>query len=107
MGRRAHGIVAVTPEIKGLLVDQFGAPAERVAVLPNGVDVDFFHPLPRAEAVARLELDRDRRHMVFCGQLASWVDFETMLEGFVIARAQCPDARLIMVGDGPERERIV
>jgi glycosyltransferase involved in cell wall biosynthesis len=106
MGRLAHGVVAVTPEIKGLLVEQFGVRAERVEVLPNGVDVDFFHRLPREDALDRLGLDRDRRHIVFCGQFAAWVDFDTILDGFAIARAKCADARLILVGDGPERDWI-
>jgi len=103
MGHLAHGIVAVTPEIKGLLVNQFRVPAERVAVLPNGVDVDFFRPIPRAEATARLGLDGSRRHIVFCGHFAPWVDFDTILDGFSIAHAERPEARLLLVGDGSER----
>ena len=106
MGRLARGVVAVTPELKRLLVDQFHAPPQRIAVLPNGVDVDFFRPEPRAEAIDRLGLDPSLRYVVFCGHFAPWVDFDTIIRGFgVVARAR-PDARLLLVGEGGEREQV-
>ncbi len=106
MGRLARGVVAVTPEIKRLLVDQFRAPADRIAVLPNGVDVDFFKPQLRADAITRLELDPELRYVVFCGHFAPWVDFDTIIAGFAkVARAR-PDARLLLVGGGSEQDRV-
>jgi glycosyltransferase involved in cell wall biosynthesis len=106
MGRLARGVVAVTPEIKRLLVDQFRAPPGRIAVLPNGVDIDFFRPQPRSEALARLGLDPDLSYLVFCGHFAPWVDFDTIIGGFArVARAR-PDARLLLVGAGGEQERV-
>ena len=106
MGRLAHGVVAVTPEIKGLLVDQFHTPADRVAALRNGVDVDFFHPVPRAEAIARAGPDPELRYLAFSGRFQPWVDFDLMLEAFAIVHAGEPDTRLILIGDGGERDRI-
>jgi len=106
MGQLAHGIVAVTPQIKRLLVELFKVPPERVAVLPNGVDVEFFHPLPRSEALARLGLDPGLRYIVFVGNFASWVDFDTILDSFALVGVTRPDARLILVGDGSERARV-
>ncbi|MGA2321629.1 MAG: glycosyltransferase family 4 protein [Solirubrobacteraceae bacterium] len=106
MGRIACGIVAVTSQIKGLLVEEFHVPPERVAVLPNGVDVDFFRPSPRAQAIERLGLEPGCRYAVFLGRFQPWVDFDTLLEGFAIVAARRSDARLILVGDGFERERV-
>jgi glycosyltransferase involved in cell wall biosynthesis len=37
-------------------------------VVPNGVDLDAFAPLPRAEARARLELEPGRRYVLFGGR---------------------------------------
>lgn len=106
MGRLAHGVVAVTPQIKALLVEQFHTPAEKIAVLPNGVDIDFFHPLPRAEAIARTGLDPHCRYAVFCGNFQPWVDFAVLLPAFSLVAAAVSDARLILIGDGPERRWI-
>lgn len=106
MGRVAHGIVAVTPEIRNLLVEQFHVPSERIAVLPNGVDIDFFRPLPREDAIRRLSLDPDLRYIVFCGHFAPWVDFETILGAFAIVARNRQDTRLLLVGDGVQRPQI-
>jgi glycosyltransferase involved in cell wall biosynthesis len=106
MGRMAVGIVAVTPEIKGLLVDQFRVPARKVAVLPNGVDVDFFQPRSREQAIDKLGLDPQHIYVLFCGNLAPWVDFDTILGGFAQALAVRPHLRLLIVGEGLERKRI-
>lgn len=42
--------IAVSPEVRDHLVRRLGAPADRVAVIPNGVDTDHFRPLPPASA---------------------------------------------------------
>jgi glycosyltransferase involved in cell wall biosynthesis len=102
MGRLAHGVVAVTAEIKGLLVDDFRVPAARVAVLPNGVDVERFRPLPREEAVRAAGLDPECDYAIFTGRFAEWVDFAVILEGFAAAARERPRARLLLVGDGSE-----
>jgi glycosyltransferase involved in cell wall biosynthesis len=106
MGRLAHGVVAVSPHIKTLLVEQFRVPDERVVVLSNGVDIDAIQPIPRTEAIRRAGLDADARYVVFCGRFESWGDFDTPLQAFAKVHRQLADARLLLVGDGPERERI-
>jgi glycosyltransferase involved in cell wall biosynthesis len=105
-GRLARGQLAVTPEIKRLLVALARVPEERVSVIPNGVDLEFFTPLSRAEAIERLNLDPGRRYLVFCGGFHPWSDFETMLAAFARVRSREPETTLVLVGDGPERERI-
>ena len=106
MGRLAHGVVAVSPRIKTLLVEQFRVPADRVVVLSNGVDIEAIRPVPRAEAIGRAGLAADARYVVFCGRFESWGDFDTLLGAFALVHKQHSDARLVLVGDGPERERI-
>lgn len=106
MGRLAHGVVAVTPEIKGLLVDQFRVPSKHVAVLPNGADLERFRPLERAQAIAQAGLDSGCDYVVFLGRFATWVDFDTILQGFAIAAQGRPRARLLLVGDGAQRATV-
>lgn len=71
----------------------------RVAVAPNGVDPRRFavHPKPR----------RPGRFVVgFVGTLKPWHGLPTLVEAFAVAAAALPSARLLVVGDGPERPRI-
>ena len=106
MGRCAARVVAVTEELKVLLVRDHHVRADKVCVLPNGVDPDLFTPLPREEAIRSRRLDPNCRYVVFAGNFAPWVDFETMLHAFVLTVADRPQTRLLLVGDGSERERV-
>ena len=41
------------------------AAGNRIFVIPNGVDFELFHPIPRAEARAALGWNQDRYHVLF------------------------------------------
>jgi glycosyltransferase involved in cell wall biosynthesis len=106
MGQLAHGIVAVTPQLRWLLVDLFRVPPDRIVVLPNGVDTEFIRPLSREEAIGRARLEPSFRYIIFCGNLATWVDFDMLIGAFAIVARARPDARLLMVGGGAEQDRL-
>lgn len=98
--------IVVTDKIGRLLVSRYGVRSDRIHVVPNGVDVERFRPLDRDEAASRVGLDRACRYVLFVGLLASWVDVRTMLEAFAGAAASRPDARFVVVGDGPEASAV-
>ena len=54
---------AVSREFSGLL--RGAGTSRRVAVLPVGIELDRFRPIPRAEARERLGLDPDGRYLLF------------------------------------------
>jgi glycosyltransferase involved in cell wall biosynthesis len=106
MGRLSNGVVAGTEEARDLLAEQFRVPRERIGVVPIGVDIDYFHPLDRAQAIQRAGLDPAGTYIVFVGQFAPWVDFDTLIGAFALVSQTRADARLLLVGDGAERPRI-
>jgi glycosyltransferase involved in cell wall biosynthesis len=70
------------------------APRARVQVVPNGVNAArFLTADPAAEPVA----------IVFVGTLKPWHGVSDLIKAFASVRK---DARLIVVGDGPEREEL-
>jgi glycosyltransferase involved in cell wall biosynthesis len=94
----ASGVVAVSSDAREYVCANGGAP-ERVHVIPNGVDPGRFVP---AEAGAP-----ERPFSVgFVGSLKPWHDLDTLVAGYVLLLESQPEARLLIVGDGPERERI-
>jgi hypothetical protein len=109
-------ILAVSAAIRDLLVSA-GAPAERVRVLPNGVDLERFQlgPGSRAERLALLSerfgspVPQTVRWLVFVCRLD--VDKAFILD--VVARCWAEmvrtrsfDWRWLVAGDGSERERL-
>ncbi|MGO9754338.1 MAG: glycosyltransferase family 4 protein [Solirubrobacteraceae bacterium] len=101
-GRLCNGVLAVTPQIKQLLVDLARIPPDRIVVIGNGVDIDFFKPLQREAAIKRIGLESSSQYAVFCGGFHPWTDFVGTLEGFATAALANPLAVLLLVGDGPE-----
>ncbi|WP_233256028.1 glycosyltransferase family 4 protein [Falsiroseomonas bella] len=97
---RADALIAVSGGLaEGLMA--LGAPREKVTVLRNGVDLDLFRP-PADRAAARAALDLDGPTVVSVGLLISRKNHHLTIE----AMAALPGHRLLILGEGPERERL-
>ncbi len=101
---QAAGAVAVVSRELIPVVARYGTPQERIQVIPNGIDAARFPLVARPRAVGAPFT------VGFVGSLKPWHGLGVMAEAFALFRARCPRARLIVVGDGPERgtfERLV
>jgi glycosyltransferase involved in cell wall biosynthesis len=97
-------VLAVSPGVARWAQAQ-GVPAERIAVVPNAVDPAHFCPRPDDRAAIRDELGVDGGPVVgFVGTLKPWHDVGTLVAGLALLPARRP--RLVLVGNGPERDRI-
>lgn len=71
----------------------------RVHIVPNGVDPERFLPSARTPA-------RDTFTVGFVGTLKPWHGLDVLLTAFARLHARAPAARLLLVGDGPERTTV-
>ncbi|MBI4714559.1 MAG: glycosyltransferase family 1 protein [Nitrospirae bacterium] len=79
----------------------------RTAIWSRGVSTDRFHPRPRNESLLRsLGIDPGERVLLFSGRLAPEKNLPFLLKAFRETERWRPPVRLILVGDGPERERL-
>ncbi|BBA98565.1 putative glycosyltransferase [Actinacidiphila reveromycinica] len=83
----------------------------RWAVVPNGIDTDRFRPpLRRASARETLPalagLDADAPVVVCVGRLCPQKGQDVLLRAWPEVSARLPAARLVLVGDGPDRSRL-
>lgn len=102
----ADHVVAVSSVLGRRLVDA-GVPPERVSVLSNGVDAHRFAYRRAEREAARLELGLEEVPVVgFVGTLKPWHDVGTLVRAVALARNRGPDLHLLIIGDGPERERL-
>lgn len=104
----ARGIVCVSGATKNRLVNVWRVPEEKIAVFPNGVDVHNFQPYPEKRAEVRRSLGLESEPVVtYVGGFYRWHDITTLLEAFVKVLENYPEARLLLVGDGEQRQAMV
>ncbi|MDG9716763.1 glycosyltransferase [Streptomyces sp. DH24] len=98
--RLGRTTVAVSPTVAARLT-RWGVPAPRIAVVPNGIDVDRFRfdPAVRHRTRRRLGLPQDAYVVGAIGRLTAGKRFDTAVR----ALARLPgDCWLLLVGGGPE-----
>jgi glycosyltransferase involved in cell wall biosynthesis len=96
-------VVAVSQAVKAHLVAQ-GLPAEKIAVVYNGIPVAEYHPLPAREARVMCGLDAQAMRIGVFGRLSSEKGQDLAVRAWPLVLQRFPDARLMVVGDGPQRE---
>ena len=89
------------------LVEHEGCPAHKVRVIPNGVDIDRFHPRwPDVELRKALGLPDDAPTVGIVAALRPEKRHDLFLESAALIRKEVPSCRFLIVGDGPERGRL-
>ncbi len=101
----ARRVLPVTTNLARWL-RSMGVPAERVTVVPNGVNPALYYPVHRKDALAMLGLDPQCRYFCFVGNLAAWQGGELVIEAFCRLARHYPDIGLLVVGEGSERKRL-
>ena len=101
-------IAAISPESRGE-AEAFGISPDRIHMLPNGVDTKRFRPRGEAERSGLkriLGLD-GRPAVIFIGRLAAQKNPEGLMRAWQSARKELArEWVLVIVGDGPLRERL-
>jgi glycosyltransferase involved in cell wall biosynthesis len=80
---------------------------DRVRVIPTGVETDYFvPPADRSFARAAIGVQTDEPVVLGVGRLAGVKQFDRLVTAFAVACARGLQARLVIAGDGPERQNL-
>jgi len=106
--RFADRLIAVSPEVREYHLDKTGVPVDKVMVIENGVDVAAFSGHEAGAKAVRTEFGIAPTAPLFgiIGRLKPQKDLPTFLLAAVEILRQQPDARFLVVGDGPLREEL-
>jgi glycosyltransferase involved in cell wall biosynthesis len=108
--RRARALVCVTEELRDVMAREYGAPRERMTVVPNGVNLDLFTPRADPEAVRRareaLGLTPRDGVILYLGALEPWQDLVTLIRAVGLMRTEKRNPVLLVVGDGTCRKAL-
>jgi glycosyltransferase involved in cell wall biosynthesis len=84
-----------------------GCPAEKIRVIPNGVDVERFHPRwPNRALQQEWNLEPDAPVAGIIAALRPEKNHEMFLYVAALVQRNLPSARFLIVGDGPQRTHL-
>lgn len=96
--RAADHVITVSSFTSDRLVADFQVPAERISLVTPGVDLTRFQAGTHAPAAGSFVLA--------VGRLIERKGFDRLIEGFGLVAADFPDVELVIVGKGPEEDRL-
>ncbi len=107
LARWTDGFIAVAESHGQYLAQAEGCPADKVFVVPNGVDVEVFTPQPPDEPLRHaLGLHEDHSVAIIVAALRPEKNHELFLRAAAQVRDSNPRARFLIVGDGPCRAEL-
>ncbi len=83
--------------------DVLGTPADRIHVIPNGVDPEKFERQPLG-TIQNRPSQGNRHTVLFVGRLVKEKGVSTLLQAIKDLKTQGSQTNLIVIGDGPMRE---
>jgi D-inositol-3-phosphate glycosyltransferase len=84
--RAADALVAATPAERIQMMWLYGAEMGKIRVIPPGVDVHHFCPVPKEEAKQIVGLPSDHRMVLFVGRIEPLKGVDTLLRAIAILR---------------------
>ncbi|MEM6625966.1 MAG: glycosyltransferase family 4 protein [Pseudomonadota bacterium] len=103
--KRADALLAISPQVQASIMSTLGAPKEKISITPIGV-APAIPSRPRAEVRDELGVDADADMLVFVGRLAQNKNQAGLVRAMPDLLRQRPKALLVLVGDGPDAERL-
>jgi len=106
--RSADRLVAATSLERDQMQSYYGADPEKISVVPPGVDLELFHPLPAEEAKARIGAPADHRIVLFVGRIQPIKGIDTLIQAMARVLRRRPGLRdqlcLAVIGGDPNSD---
>jgi colanic acid biosynthesis glycosyl transferase WcaI len=104
--RRSDCVAVVTPAFEDYLVEHWGVPREKIAVIENGVETDLF--APEVGTAVRKELGAEGKFLVsYIGTMGMAHGLDTMIDAAARLRSTNPEIVFLVLGEGAEKERVI
>ncbi len=102
---QADAIVVVSSALKSQLIE-LGASAEKITVIPNGVDAERYSPNISGEAV-RKKLGLENKFVIgYAGTFGHWHGITVLAKAVKEVIGKIPNAHFLLIGDGVLRGEV-
>ena len=106
--RMASVLITVSSPLKASLRKRYWLRDKHIQVIPNGINPNYYSgdQVVRQHIRQELKLAEDDFVVVFSGRLDPVKNFDLLLDVFEHCHAMDSKVKLLIIGDGPERQRI-
>jgi glycosyltransferase involved in cell wall biosynthesis len=105
--RKADAIMAVNAGIAAELKDYYGLQNDKIHVIGNFYDAELITLLSREPKTANLENLYRHPVLVTTGRLNKEKGLNYLIDIFAALKKLLPEIKLVVVGDGPEKEKLI
>jgi 1,2-diacylglycerol 3-alpha-glucosyltransferase len=102
--QKCQHIIIPSESMKDFLVRQYGL-EERYTVVPTGTNLEPFLDAD-GKSLRQEKGWQDETILISVGRLAAEKNWETLLSAISKVHSEHPDVRLVLIGDGPDRESL-
>jgi glycosyltransferase involved in cell wall biosynthesis len=95
------GVIAPSDEVRDRLLEQ--GVTTRVEVIPTGIDVELFHEGDPERVRRELGWGPEVPIAIYAGRMGKEKSIDFVLDAFKRMREEMPEARLLLLGGGPEQ----
>ncbi len=86
----ADRLVAATPSERDQLIKLYGADPSRISIVPPGVDIAHFHPMPQRLARQQIGVDDHDWMILFVGRIEPLKGVDTLIRAMALLAHECP-----------------
>jgi len=92
--RAVDRVIAQCPAEVAELIDDYGTPRDKIAVIPSAVNTAVYRPVPRDEARRRIGLAPDNHVVVYVGRMLPRKDVRNVVRAFALLLRRYSEAGL-------------
>lgn len=100
--RRAPLVLSTSRYCIDRIRHHYGVPPERLAVVPEGIDLDLWQPSADPAVLADQDARREPFTVLCVARQYPRKRIVDLIDAFALVAAREPRARLVVIGDGPE-----
>ena len=105
--RFSNKIVAVSSELKNVLVKHYSIKEKKIIVVENGANEQIFRPIDRNEAMRILNFNYNNFYIGFVGSFSEWHGLEILISAAPKITERFSNVKFILIGGGRLKKKIV
>ena len=104
--KRADRIIAVNENTKDFYGKKYPWLKDKIIIIPIGIDTELFRPMDKREIRKKYGFKEEDKIILYVGRFKREKGLDLLLKSFESVKKEIPTGKLVLVGDGRERENI-